>query len=366
MRHPRLAGKSKWKFRFISQHLAVMYTLVGGNAGVRSAYPDMGRISLAEAREDWDRELRARRWHNAKLRLAMFDYNAVEHGSISYHPAPAWPTIADAAGFAKVSDFERLKHILFAQGKRYSSLGSTSATHPSAAIKLTRQPLVFSSTAVRKTIAAVMDDTHPLVVTQEQILRAAFIARLPSPISLAIGTPNSPIHLERPTPSLYQHTGMKPSRARFDIGFGDGDVPDGITGVIELKAGLASFDSLDRKGELVTADPESAAHKGKRGEPIRVDIQKLLDPKLPSGAFRISWIALGRIGRANSEEVKERAQRIVEHGANRRGLTTPSVSINLSTGWLQFLWKGTGVILELAWFRPCSTDPSKYAAIWAR
>jgi hypothetical protein len=330
------------------------------------AYPDMGRISLSEAREDWDRELRARRWHKAKLRLAMFDYIAAEHGPISYHPAPAWPTIADAAGFAKTSDFERLKEILFAQGNRYSSLGSASSTHPSAAIKVTRQPLAFSSTAVRKTIEAVMDDIHPLVVTQEQILRAAFIARLPSPISLAIGTPNSPIHLERPTPSLYQHTGRKPSRARFDIGFGDGEIPDGITGVIELKAGLASFDSLDRKGELITADPESPAHKGKRGEPISVDIQKLLDPKLPLGAFRISWITLGRIGRANPEEIKERAQRMVEHGANQRGLTKPSVSIKLPTGWLQFLWKATGVVLELAWYCPCSTNPSKYAVIWAR
>jgi len=88
----------------------------------------MERISLAEARDDWDRELRTRRWHNSKLRFAMFDYDASKHGSISYHPAPAWPTIADSSGFARVSEFERVKQSLLEQGKRFSILGLASST----------------------------------------------------------------------------------------------------------------------------------------------------------------------------------------------------------------------------------------------
>ncbi|MBI2816312.1 MAG: hypothetical protein HYX72_05200 [Acidobacteria bacterium] len=210
-----------------------------------------------------------------------------------------------------------------------------------------------------------MEHTHPLVVTQEQILRASFIAHLPSPISRAIGTPDSAVHLERPTPSLYQHTGEKPSRARFDLGFGEVDATDGITGVIELKAGLASFDNLERKGELITLDPADPVHPRKRKEPISIDILKLLDPKLPFGAFRISWIALGRIGQATPETIRSQGAKIVEYGAVRRGMTAPRIEIERTTGWLQFHWDHTGVVLELAWYRPQHADPSKFEAIWA-
>jgi hypothetical protein len=91
------------------------------------------------------------------------------------------------------------------------------------------------------TISNVMKAVHPCIVTQEQILRSAFIAHLPQNIARQIGTPSSSVHPERPTPGLYQQTGSRKLRARFDLAFGHVENNDGITGVIEIRAGNASF-----------------------------------------------------------------------------------------------------------------------------
>ena len=85
---------------------------------------------------------------------------------------------------------------------------------------------------------------------------SAFIAHLPPDVARQIGTPSSSVHPERATPGLYQQTGTRQLRARFDLAFGHMEDNAGITGVIEIKAGNASFDNLKRKGEIVTAEIE--------------------------------------------------------------------------------------------------------------
>ena len=81
-------------------------------------------------------------------------------------------------------------------------------------------------------------------------------------------------------------------RARYDLGFGHPSESVGITGVAELKGGLGTFDRLEtlsRWDEESAADLETAAGEiDKLEKPLLLDLLKLLDPKLPEEAFRIS------------------------------------------------------------------------------
>lgn len=325
----------------------------------------MTRISLALAKEDWARELRSRNWQAAKISVAMFDYEPSRHGKISYFPSPGWPTIAGQDGCADLEEWNQLKAKILRQGNRYSSLGRGRGGSAKAPPPLVCAPMTVTRETIVQTIQSVMRSVHPQVVTQEQILRSAFISHLPYDLARGIGTPYSAIHLERPTPSLYQHTGEKPSRARFDVGIGGLHSNAEIRGAIELKAGLASFDNLQRKGELTTMEPDEIGTKRKRKEPISIDLLKLLDPGIPNAAFRISWIALGKLGRAESADVQKSAGKIVEYSSGSRGMDKPSMHLDSATGWLVFGWAASKIELHLAWYRPSSGDATRYAPVWS-
>src|SRR5271157_1099595 len=148
----------------------------------------MDRISRAEAQLDWDRELKRRKWDRAKIRFAMFDYDRRLHGAISYAPAPAWQKIAVGDSADRIA-YEAVKRSLLKQGERFSKLGAASGgSLTSTAPSLVRVPCELPSGTVFDSISSVMKIVHPRVVTQEQILRSAFIAHLPPDVARQIGT----------------------------------------------------------------------------------------------------------------------------------------------------------------------------------
>jgi hypothetical protein len=51
-------------------------------------------------------------------------------------------------------------------------------------------------------VQKVMSTVHPLAVTQQQILRAAFFTQLSHELAIRIGTGMSAVHPERPTPTV--------------------------------------------------------------------------------------------------------------------------------------------------------------------
>jgi hypothetical protein len=218
--------------------------------------------------------------------------------------------------------------------------------------------LPITEMQVVSVITRVMSVVQPCAVTQEQILRAAFFAQLPQELAAQIGTVRSGVHPERPTPSSdYRFTGKRKAgmRARYDLGFGDPVDSSGITGVGELKAGNGSFDRLRAFGRLVDEHGDSLTmptDEKKRQEPLMVDFLKLLDPKLPQGSFRISWIALGRRGFATAAEISERAARAITLAARRRNLQPAICVVDAETGWLTCEWAEAQVALRLAWYRP--------------
>src|SRR5262249_50291324 len=141
------------------------------------------------------------------------------------------------------ADYARIETSLLAQGEPYSRLGSAAHT---VVVGLVASPEPVGRGEVVTTIETVMANVHPLAVTQEQILRAAFFARLPGELGKTIGTARAAVHPELPTPSSnYVITGKREMRARYDLGFGHPREPTGIAGVVELKAGLSTFDRLE-------------------------------------------------------------------------------------------------------------------------
>ena len=331
----------------------------------------MAQLTEAECRQRWDEALQARGWEKSKLRFAMFDYRPSEHGRTLYHPVPAWPTIAGGSNTADAEDYTRTERSLLAQGEPHSRRGAAAHTGR-VVLEMVASPLPVSRGDVVATIEMVMASLHPLAVTQEQILRAAFFARLPRGLREAIGTATSAVHAERPTPSSdYIFTGTRGTgmRARYDLGFGHPTESAGITGVAELKAGLATLDrhkALCCFEEGCVAEAELApVQPGKLEEPLLLDLLKLLDPKLPEDAFRVSWIASGKRGWATTAEIRDRAVRIVERVANERKLSGARFDNDRETGWLVCSWAQPKVRLELAWYRPGVSDPEKYEAVFA-
>jgi hypothetical protein len=249
------------------------------------------------------------------LRLAMFDYVPDEHGRTLYQPAPAWPTIADSDNTADEAGYARMERSLLAQGEPYSRRG-TAAHSGQPPLELVATPVPIGREGVVATIETVMAKVHPLAVTQEQIVRAAFFAQLPRELGDIIGTERAAVHPERPTPSSdYIFTGTRGlgMRARYDLGFGHPTESVGIVGVAELKAGLSTFDRLetlscfDEESDCDADGQRPSGQTRKLEEPLFLDILKLLDPQLPEGAFRISWIASGKRGRSSAAEIRERA-----------------------------------------------------------
>lgn len=325
----------------------------------------MARITRAEATQRWDQALRARGWQSSKLALVMFDYDAHMHGRTIYHPAPAWCTIAGPDDTADLDEYERLQNRLLKQGEPYSRRGA--AAHGGAVVpQMVAAPVPVTRTEIVSTIQRVMSIVHPLAVTQEQILRAGFFAQLPRELGDSIGTASSAVHPERPTPSdNYQNTGTREGgmRARYDLGFGHPIKSVGIVGVSELKAGPATFDRLDYREAVETAF--RASEPKKREEPLRTDLFKLLDPKLPEKSFRISWIALGKRGRATAGEICQRAKRIVQAVAEDRNLSGGTYAVDLATGWLVCTWTHPRQArLELAWYQPKVDNSSAYEPVF--
>ena len=170
--------------------------------------------------------------------------------------------------------------------------------------------------------------------------------------------------IQRPTPSSdYRFTGKRKTgmRGRYDLGFGDPVDSAGITGVGELKAGNGSFDHLRAFGRLVDENEELPTvpnEEKKRQEPLIIDFLKLLDPKLPRGSFRISWIALGRRGVTTAAEIRERATRVIGLAGRRRNLPPAMFTADAETGWLTCGWAEAQVTLRLAWYRPDESGSS--------
>jgi hypothetical protein len=287
-----------------------------------------------------------------KCYLFTTPYRRDRHGRTAYKPAPGWPTIAAGDDTAELEEYLRLQARLFEQGEPFSQRGSR--RHGPPTLRPSFVPLPVAEEQVVSVIADVMSVVQPCAVTQEQILRAAFFARLPQELAAAIGTVRSGVHPERPTPSSdYRYTGKRKTgmRGRYDLGFGHPVDSKGITAVAELKAGSGSFDHLRSFGRLVDESGEPTEEK-KRQEPLIIDILKLLDPNLPQGSIRISWIALGKRGVTTAAEIRERAERVIGLAAWRRNLQPATFKADAETGWLTCEWAEAQVTLRLAWYRP--------------
>jgi hypothetical protein len=336
----------------------------------------MARLSKKDCQQRWNEALRARGWAESKLGLIMFDYCPIKHGPTHYAPAPAWPTIADDNHTADEADYGRIEASLLAQGERYSGFRPPI---PDA------NPVSVDRVEVVATITTVMATVDPWVVSQEQILRAAFFAQLPAELRKTIGTARAAVHPELPTPNPnYVITGKRRMHARYDLGFGHPSKP---TGIVELKAGLSTFDRLEtisrfvEKAQLSTLeqlesclDEESDAEENaslpigqteKLEEPLILDLLKLLDPDLPPGSFRISWIANGK-GRSSAADIRIWAQRIINRAAKERELSGASFDVDAATGWLVCTWPQPPVRLELAWYRPEGAYPGKFEPVFGK
>lgn len=138
----------------------------------------------------------------------MFDYDPAVDRRTQYAPAPAWPTIVAADGTADRIAYETLKCRLLAQGDPFSAKGGRSGQSFIRTPQLF-EPIAIDRDVVALTISEVMSEVCPAAVTQEQILRAAFVTRLPPEHRQAIGTLRSAAHPERATPSLYRHTAQE-------------------------------------------------------------------------------------------------------------------------------------------------------------
>ena len=336
----------------------------------------MRQITRAEARHRWNRALAVRGWQKSKLAFVMFDYDVAAHGHTNYRPAPAWSTITAPDDTADLEQYELLERALLQQGEPHSRRGA--AVRSSGSIpRPCLSPVQVTRAGIVSTVQRVTSILDPRVVTQEQILRAAFFAHLPRELGEVIGTPDSAVHPERTTPSCdYRNSGTREGgmRARYDLGFGHATESADIVGVCELKAGPGTFDRVDalvrlsegqEQGEGYTENGCPPASLGKREEPLRTDLLKLLDPELPDQAFRISWIALGKRGSATPEEIRQRAIRVVEGVARDRNLRDGTYEVDQTTGWLLCEWtKPRQVTLELAWYRPKADTSSAYEPVF--
>src|SRR5207244_3243925 len=133
--------------------------------------------------------------------------------------------------------------------------------------------------------------------------------------------------------------------------------------------GLATVDRLEtlsRWGGKRGWPVETAAGETEKlDEPLHLDLLKLLDPKLPEEAFRISWIASGKRGRSTVPEIRDRAIRIVERVAKQRDQSGATFRVDPATGWLVCTWPQLTLQLELAWYRPAAGNPEKFEPVFS-
>lgn len=205
-----------------------------------------------------------------------------------------------------------------------------------------------------------MENVHPAVVGQEQILRCAFVANLPQEIRDGIGTLSANIHPELPTASnIYQRMGKTKRRARIDIGVGHPTKCGEIIGAIELKT-LTQFGELwfRKQLEKLNTTPKDLMFSGIAG-----DFQKLLDPKLPKDAFRCSWVVTKKRGLARPEQIARWAKSLLEPVEQRLGLEGFDQSYDTTMGLLRWGWSN-GSVLNLAWYWPKEHDQEQFEPVW--
>lgn len=298
-------------------------------------------LPIGEARQLWVHAIRKKGWEGKKLARVMFE-DAATVGSTRYRPAPpAWRTVADPSNpdMGSRGKFGELVADLLAQGGKKSREGVQGRVVPAA-------PLPISEDDVVQMIQDIAREVHTGHVPHEQVLRAVFMARLPTAYAHAIGTPKSAVHAERKTPSTYRVKAKQRSvKARYDLGFGHPTRDDEISGVVELKV----LDSLD---ELLPIDGG-----------LLQDFLKLLDGGLPPASFRISW-ALSK--RRASEDALPRVltqfDAVLKIVESTRILTGRKIEVDPATGWLDVCW-ADGPRLRIAWYEPAGSDASHFAAL---
>jgi hypothetical protein len=319
----------------------------------------MSRLNIAEARELWRNAINAKHWQGSVLERVMFDWTRGKKSN--YHPdPPAFRHIADHLQTVDEQEYRELVNSLIQLGERQSELGRRRGAGHVVAVAPACTPLPLERECICRAINEVMATVHPKIVRQEQILRCALIAHLPQNIREAIGTLSANVHPELPTPSNeYQRKGNTQRRARIDVGFGHGAVPEQLVGVIELKA-LTSFNELwfRRQEERLHATPPNLMFSGLAG-----DFQKLLDRKLPKHAFRYSWVVTRNWGRGRPDEIARWARSIVRPVEKRLSLEGFEETYDAMTRWLVWKWKD-GTILHLAWYSPNREASEKFLPVW--
>ena len=318
----------------------------------------MSRINIEQARELWQSAINAKDWRGRVLERVMFDW---PHGKkTNYHPdPPAFPQIADHLKTVDEDEYRELLNSLIHLGERQSDLGRRRGAGHIVAVAPACRPLPVERACIYRAISDVMATVHPAIVRQEQILRCALIAHLPEQIRKAIGTLAANLHPELPTPSSeYQRKGNTQRRARIDVGFGHGTIPEKLAGVIELKA-LTSFNGVwfQKQVEQLHTTPSNLMFSGLAG-----DFQKLLDRKIPKHAFRCSW-AVTRSRGGRPDQIARWAQSLLSPVVKRLSLDGFEQTYDSTTGWLEWKWND-GSKLHLAWYWPSKEEPERFVPVW--
>src|ERR1700733_40611 len=320
----------------------------------------MSRLNISKARDLWRDAIAETGWQSSTLEKVMFDWQKGK--PTRYHPnPPAFYSISDELDTVDEADYLELQAELIRRGDRFSDLGRTRGSGVTYASPLCVHPAACIPGEIQATIGAVMASVHPAVVTQEQILRCAFIAHLPEATRKAIGMLSANLHPEIPTASKeYQRKGRTKRRARIDLGFGHPTKCEEVTGVVELKA-ITSFNEMwfQKQLEKIESTPKNLMFSGIAG-----DFEKLLDAKLPSDAFRYSWAVTKKRSTATPEQIAQWAQSLLKPVEQRLALRGFKQNYDAATGWLQWSWQD-GPRLHLAWYWPKRQNSEQFETVWS-
>jgi hypothetical protein len=302
----------------------------------------MRRITEAEARQLWQAAMREHGWENRKIAEVMFNWDPPEKPTVYHDTPPVWRRIlADEHNEADRDAYLQAQTELIRWGTIFSQRRSGGA--PVAQPEY--QPLAIAADVIIESIRSSMNSLHPMAALHEQVMRAKFVTKLPQIHAEVIGSLNSAVHPERATPSGdYRRIGEREMHARYDLGFGHPIEDDGIVGVIELKA-AGSFDHQLDSG-------------------LQHDFTKLLDPRLPPSALRVSWMIARRRARIDPVALLHRAENLLEPVETSRGLTGRVSHLDTATGWLGWRWENNEARVLLAWYQPSEDDPAQFEPSW--
>ncbi len=318
----------------------------------------MSRRDQAWARTLWAAMIAEHRWSGRTFERVMFDWP--DGKKTRYHQSPpAFFAIADEQGTVDEREYLDLQSALVRLAEEQSRRGRT--RHGKVRCAEPRfAPGPLAREDVETAIQSVMATVHPAVVRQEQIMRCAFVARLPQQVRMQIGTLSANLHPELPTPSSeYQRKGNRTMRARMDLGFGHPTVREQIAGVLELKR-LTAFSEIWFRKQV---DKLTSTHAGLMFSGLAGDFQKLLDPKLPTEAFRLSWAVTKTRGVMTPKDVAASARRLLEPVERRLSRAGCQETYEESTQSLRWEWRD-GVVLNLAWYWPKSNAPDEFEPVW--